>query len=71
MPAVLVEWKDIRTAFWQVWQGAASLQELRNPELCRIRYFAMVIGWFGAGAAILLAVLWYRIRLEYGTLKKA
>ena len=71
VPAVLVEWKDIRTAFWQVWQGAASLQELRNPELCRIRYFAMVIGWFGAGAAILLAVLWYRIRLEYGTLKKA
>ena len=60
VPAVLVEWEDIRSTFWQVRQGAASLMELRSPELIRIRYFAMVTGWCSAAAAVLLTCLWVR-----------
>lgn len=60
MPAVLVEWDDIRAAFWQVWQSAASLRELRSPELIRLRYFAMVTGWSAAGAAVAFTGLWVR-----------
>ncbi len=60
VPAILVEWKDIQTAFWQVWQSAARLQELRSPELMRIRYFAMLTAWFSAGAAVTVTLVWAR-----------
>ncbi len=60
VPAILVEWKDIQTAFWQVWQNAAMLQELRSPELLRIRYFAMLTAWFSAGTAVTITMLWVR-----------
>ena len=60
VPAILVEWKDIQTAFWQVWQSAARLQELRSPELMRIRYFAMLTAWFSAITAITATMLWVR-----------
>jgi len=62
VPSVLVEWDDIRTAFWQVWQGAASLRELRSPELIRLRYFAMLTAWGSAAAAVLCTGLWARFR---------
>jgi hypothetical protein len=64
VPTVLVEWKDIQTAFWNVWQGAASLVEMRSPQLCRIRYFAVITGWFSAFAAVALALLAARVRAE-------
>jgi len=64
VPTVLVEWKDIQTAFWNVWQGAASLVELRSPQLCRIRYFAVITGWFSAFAAVTLALLAARLRAD-------
>jgi hypothetical protein len=51
VPTVLVEWDDITAAFWQVWQGAAGMMELRSPELIRIRYFAMLTAWCSAAAA--------------------
>ena len=60
IPAVLVEWKDIQTAFWQVWQSAAQLTELRSPEFSRIRFFAMIVAWASAGAAVSLTALWVR-----------
>jgi hypothetical protein len=62
VPAVLVEWKDIQTAFWQVWQGAARLTELNSPEFSRIRFFAMIVAWASAGAAVSLTALWVRSR---------
>ncbi len=62
VPAVLVEWKDIQTAFWNVWQGAASLMELRSPQLIRIRYFAVVTAWASAFAAVTLAILAARLK---------
>lgn len=65
VPAVLVEWKDIQTAFWQVWQGAARLTELRSPELSRIRYFAMIVAWASAGTAVCLTPLWVRGRQAF------
>ena len=58
VPAVLVEWEDIQSAFWQVWQGAAGLRELRSPELIRVRYFGMVTNWCSAITACLLLWLW-------------
>ncbi len=60
VPAILVEWKDIQTAFWQVWQSAARLQELRSPELNRIRFYGMLTSWFSAGAAVALTLMWVR-----------
>lgn len=64
VPAVLVEWSDIQSAFWHVWQNAAGLRELRSPELIRIRYFAMLTGWFSAGAAVALTGIWARLRFN-------
>jgi hypothetical protein len=60
VPAILVEWKDIQTAFWQVWQNASRLQELRSPELNHIRFYCMLTGWFSAGAALSVTVMWVR-----------
>jgi hypothetical protein len=60
VPAILVEWKDIQTAFWQVWQSASRLQELRSPELNHIRFYGMLIGWFSAGEALSATVMWVR-----------
>ncbi len=60
VPAILVEWKDIQTAFWQVWQSASRLQELRSPELNHIRFYGMLTAWFSAGAAITMTMMWVR-----------
>jgi hypothetical protein len=62
VPTVPVEWNDIQAAFWQVWQSAAGLRELRSPELLRLRYFAMVTAWCSAGAAVAFTNLWVRRR---------
>ena len=56
IPAVLVEWKDIAAAFWGVWQSAASLRELRSPEILRLRYFTLLIQGCSAGLGCLLAI---------------
>ena len=61
VPAVLVEWKEIQAAFWRVWQSAACLQELRSPQLCRIRYFAMLTAWCSAIVAVVCTSLWVRV----------
>ena len=60
VPAILVEWKDIQKAFWQVWQNASRLQEFKSPELNHIKFYGMLTGWFSAGAALSAAVLWVR-----------
>lgn len=60
VPAILVEWKDIQTAFWQVWQNASRLQEFKSPELSHIRFYGMLTGWFSAGEALSVTVLWVR-----------
>jgi hypothetical protein len=60
VPAILVEWKDIQTAFWQVWQSASRLQEFKSPELNHIRFYGMLTGWFSAGEALSITVLWVR-----------
>lgn len=43
VPAVLVEWEEIRRTFWQVQQSAAGFRELRTPELLRLRYYAGLV----------------------------
>ena len=58
---MLVEWEDIAAAFWKVWQTSATLQELRSPEILRLRYFTLLIQGCSAGAGVLLA-LWYARR---------
>ncbi len=60
VPAILVEWKDIQKAFWQVWQSASRLQELRSPELNHIRFYGMLTAWFSAASAVTLTVVWVR-----------
>lgn len=60
VPAILVEWKDIQTAFWQVWQSTSRLQEFKSPELNHIKFYGMLTGWFTAGEALSVTVLWVR-----------
>ncbi len=60
IPAILVEWKDIQTAFWRVWQSASRLQELRSTELSRIRFHGILVAWFSAGAALSVTAVWVR-----------
>ena len=62
IPAVLVEWKDIASAFWSVWQDSAVLRELRSPEILRLRYFTLLIQGCSAGLGTLLAVAYARHR---------
>ena len=54
VPAVLVEWDAVRTAFWQVQTAAADYIELRTPELLRLRFYGGIIRF---GTACLAALL--------------
>lgn len=54
IPTVLVEWKDIAKAFWNVWQDTAVMQELRTPEILRLRWLALLVQGCSAGAGVLL-----------------
>lgn len=60
VPAVLVEPKDIQTAFWNVWQKPASVQEWRTPELLRLRFYRELMGWCAGAVALLAGSLWGR-----------
>ncbi len=62
IPAVLVEWSDIADAFWKVWQPGATLSELRTPELMRLRWLTLLVQGCSAGAGVLLALLYARLR---------
>ena len=57
VPAVLVEPKDIQTAFWNVWQSSATVVEYRTPELLRLRFLREVMAWSCGAAALLLGSL--------------
>ena len=57
VPAVLVEPKDIQTAFWNVWQTSATVVEYRTPELLRLRFLREVMAWSCGAAALLLGSL--------------
>lgn len=61
VPAVLVEPKDIQTAFWNVWQKPASMLEFRTPELLRLRFYRELMGWSAGAAALLTGALWGRM----------
>ena len=60
VPAVLVEPKDIATAFWNVWQNSATLLEYRTPELLRVRFYQTVLGWSAGACAVLGGALFMR-----------
>ena len=60
IPSVLVEWSDINDVFWKVWQGFATMRELRTPELMRLRFFTLIVDGFSALLAVLLASVYAR-----------
>ena len=62
IPTILVEWKDIGEAFWNVWQLPAVMVELRSPEILRLRWLDLLIKGCSAGAAVLLALRYARTR---------
>ena len=57
VPAVLVEPKDIQTAFWNVWQTSATVVEYRTPELLRLRFLREVMAWSCGACALLIGSL--------------
>ena len=57
VPAVLVEPKDIQTAFWNVWQTSATVVEYRTPELLRLRFLREMMAWSCGAVALLLGSL--------------
>lgn len=61
IPAVLVEPKDVSTAFWNVWQGQAAVVEWRSPELLRARFFREVMAWACGGLALTGALIAARL----------
>lgn len=65
IPAVLVEWEDIAAAFWKVWQTPATLRELRTPELLRLRWLTLMTQGCAAGAGVLLALRYARVRTAH------
>lgn len=62
IPAVLVEWEEIATAFWKCWQTPATLVELRSPEFMRLRFFGLMIQLASAACGVTLALLYGRLR---------
>lgn len=57
IPSVLVEWKDINTAFWKVWQADAQVMSLRSPEILRLRFFTLILQWMTALCAAVIPVM--------------
>lgn len=55
IPAVLVEPKDIQTAFWNVWHATAVVTEVRTEQLVRLRFLRELAGWSTGAAAFLVA----------------
>lgn len=62
IPAVLVEWEEIATAFWKCWQTPATLVELRSPEFMRLRFYGLMIQLTSAACGVTLALLYGRLR---------
>lgn len=62
IPTVLVEWEDIGEAFWHVWQDSAVMQELRTTEILRLRWLALLVQGCSAGLAVLLGIMYGRMR---------
>ena len=58
IPPVLVEFSDIVSTFWAVWQPAGTLVEYRTAELMRLRFLLLVTDGFSALAGVLLAGWW-------------
>lgn len=62
IPTVLVEWEDIATAFWNVWQSSAVLHEWRTQEIIRLRWLALLVQGCSAGLGALLGIMYGRVR---------
>ena len=60
IPAILVEWEDIATAFWNVWQLPAVMVEWRTPEILRLRWLTLLTQGCAAAEGVLLAILYAR-----------
>lgn len=74
VPAVLVEWDDIATAFWNVWQGNAVIQLLRSPELLRLQFLTLLVDGMSALAGVVLGMMyarWIGSRVRVGENLKA
>ncbi len=64
VPTVLVEWSDITTAFWNVWQTPATVLEFRTPELLRLRFFTVVLQGCTACVGLMIAYLYGQNRSQ-------
>jgi len=53
IPAVVVEWDEVSTTFWNVWHGWAARQEWRTPELLRLRWLTIVLNMAAAGLGMI------------------
>ena len=69
IPAILVEWDDIQSAFWKVWKNFAAMKEYRSPELMRLRFFTILMNGFSALAGVLLFMAFGRIRSSMETVR--
>lgn len=45
IPAVLVEWNDIHSTFWNLTGAAAQAVQYLTPEMARIRFFSIITHW--------------------------
>lgn len=52
VPAILVEPKDIATAFWNCWQLPSDVLRYNTPQSYRISFFQLLLSWSAAGLSI-------------------
>ncbi len=64
VPTVLVEWDDIATAFWNVWQTSATTIEFRTPELLRLRFFTVLLEACTACVSMIVVFLYAKNRSQ-------
>lgn len=60
VPAVLVEWEDINTAFWNVWQNGAVMIQMRSTELLRLQFLTLLVDGMSALGGVVLAMSYAR-----------
>ncbi len=62
VPAILVEPRDIATAFWNSWQLPATVLRYNTPQSYRITFFQTLLSWSAAGLSVCCALWLARLK---------
>jgi hypothetical protein len=65
VPATLVEWSDINTAFWNNRQSVTNLIEMRIPSILELQFYHRILTALCISFAALLLKPYYKIKQKF------